>query len=71
MHTTPGFTDERIHLFMATGLTRGASQLEQDEFIEVVTRPLSEVLPMVERGEISDAKSVIAILFVAGFRLGR
>jgi ADP-ribose pyrophosphatase len=70
-YTTPGFTDERIHLFMATGLTRGASQLEHDEFIEVVTRPLSEVLLMVERGEITDAKSIVAILFVAGFRLGR
>lgn len=71
MYTTPGFTDERIHLFMAIGLTRGASQLEHDEFIEVVTRPLSEVLLMVERGEITDAKSIVAILFVAGFRLGR
>jgi ADP-ribose pyrophosphatase len=71
IHVTPGFTDERIHLFMATGLTRGISQLERDEFIEVQTRPLSEVLVMVERGEITDAKSIVAILFVAGFRLGR
>lgn len=71
IHTTPGFTDERIHLFMATGLTRGASQPEQDEFIEIHTRSLSDALGMIERGEIHDAKSTVALLYVAGFRLGR
>lgn len=69
--TTPGFTDERIHLFMATGLTRGESNREADEFIEVVTRPLSEVLGLIERGEIVDGKTIVAVLFAAGFRLGR
>jgi ADP-ribose pyrophosphatase len=69
--TTPGFTDERIHLFMASGLTRGESQRESDEFIEVVTRPLSDVLRLIESGEIVDGKTIVAILFAAGFRLGR
>jgi ADP-ribose pyrophosphatase len=71
IYTTPGFTDERIHLFMATGLTRGESKLESDEFIEVVALPLSEVLQMIERGEIVDGTTLIAILFAAGYRLGR
>jgi ADP-ribose pyrophosphatase len=66
--TTPGFTDESIHLFLATGLTRGVPALERDEFIEVVTLPLAEALQMVERGEIRDAKTVIALLFAAGYR---
>jgi ADP-ribose pyrophosphatase len=69
--TTPGFTDERIHLFMASGLTRGESSREVDEFIEVVTRPMSEVLRLIEAGEIVDGKTIVAVLFVAGFRLGR
>jgi len=69
--TTPGFTDERIHLFMASGLTRGESSREADEFIEVVTQPLSEVLRLIERGEIVDGKTIVAVLFAAGFRLGR
>jgi ADP-ribose pyrophosphatase len=69
--TTPGFTDERIHLFMASGLTRGESNREADEFIEVVTRPMSEVLRLIEAGEIVDGKTIVAVLFVAGFRLGR
>lgn len=69
--TTPGFTDEQIHLYMATGLTMGETQHEQDEFIETATRPLSEVLQMIERGEIVDGKSLVALLYAAGFRLGR
>lgn len=69
--TTPGFTDEKIHLFMATGLSMGESSREADEFIELVRLPLSEVLQMIERGEIIDGKTLVAILFAAGYRLGR
>ncbi len=69
--TTPGFTNEKIHIFLATGLTRGATKHEADEFIEVVTVPLSEALARIERGEITDAKTIIGILFAAGFRGGR
>ena len=68
MYTTPGFTDERIHLFMACGLARGETRHEADEFMEVVTMPLVEVLAMVERGEIQDAKTALGVLFAAGFR---
>jgi len=68
IYTTPGFTDERIHLFMATGLTRGVAAPERDEFIEAITCPLAEALRLIERGEIRDAKTVIALLFAAGYR---
>ena len=68
--TTPGFTDETIHLFLATELTMVEAHREPDEFIEVVARPLSEVLTAIKRGEISDAKTVVAILYMAGFVLG-
>lgn len=71
MYTTPGFTDERIHVFLATGLTRGEHEREGDEFIEMVTLPMSRVLAMIEQGEIVDAKTALSILYVAGFRLGR
>lgn len=69
--TTPGFTNEKIHIFLATDLTRGETRHEADEFIEVVTLPLSEALMMIERGEITDAKTIIGLLFAAGFRAGR
>lgn len=69
--TTPGFTDERIHLFMAAELRPASHQREPDEFIEVAPRPLSQVLEMIKDGEVCDAKTALAILYVAGFILGR
>jgi ADP-ribose pyrophosphatase len=69
--TTPGFTDEVIHLFWAQGLTAGDAARERDEFIEVVPRSLSDVLTGIREGEIRDAKTVVAILYMAGFVLGR
>ena len=71
MYTTPGFTDEKIHLFVATGLERGESALEQDEFVEVVPTTMSAALRLIEDGTINDAKTALSILYVAGFRLGR
>jgi len=70
MFTTPGFTDERIHLFLATGLTRGEAHPEADEFMELETIALSKALQMVEHGEIQDAKTALGLLFAAGFRGG-
>lgn len=68
MYTTPGFTDEKIHLFMAVGLTQGESAREADEFVEVVPTSLSSALEMVRDGEIQDAKTALGLLFAAGFR---
>ena len=69
--TTPGFTDERIHLFMAAGLTQGRAAREPDEFLSTETMPLSRALHFIEVGEIKDAKTVVGILYAAGFRCGR
>ncbi len=69
--TTPGFTDEVIHLYLASGLTAGTPARERDEFIEVVPQPLSQVLTRIRGGEIRDAKTIVAILYMAGFVLGR
>jgi ADP-ribose pyrophosphatase len=70
IYTTPGFTDEQIHLFLATGISVGTTQHERDEFIEVEARPISSVLAMIRDGSIVDSKSITALLFTAGFRLG-
>lgn len=70
-YTTPGFTDEKIHVFMAVGLTHGEIAREADEFIEMETMPLSRALSLVERGEIQDAKTALALMYAAGFRTGR
>lgn len=67
IYTTPGFTDEVIHLFMATDLTRVTHQHEADEFMEVHPLHWSEVGRMIRRGEIRDAKSLTALMFVQCF----
>jgi ADP-ribose pyrophosphatase len=70
MFTTPGFTDEKIHVFMATGLVHGESAREADEFADVVIMPLAEALELIRTGVIMDAKSALSILYVAGFSIG-
>jgi len=62
MFTTPGFTDEKIHLFVATGLTAGESRREADEFLELKPVRLSKALAMIDSGEIQDAKTALALL---------
>jgi ADP-ribose pyrophosphatase len=59
--TTPGFTDERIHLFLAGGLLPGRQALDPDEVLEVVTLPLEEALSWIATGAIRDAKTIIAL----------
>jgi len=68
MYSTPGFTDERIHLFVATDLAPGEQGREVDEFMEVEARRWSEVMAMVRSGEIVDGKTLISLMFVQCFR---
>jgi len=70
-YTTPGFTDEQIHIFLAANLTQGEPNRDVDEFLDVETVTLSRALHMIQTGEIRDAKTSLAILFAAGFRAGR
>lgn len=58
---TPGYTDEIIHIFYAENSTRSAQNLDEGEFLNVEFLPLDIVVEMIERGEISDAKTIIAI----------
>jgi ADP-ribose pyrophosphatase len=68
--TTPGFTDERIHIFIATGLERGETAHESDEFMTLESMSLSNALKLIQSGEIPDGKTALGILFAAGFRAG-
>lgn len=68
--TTPGFTDERIHLFLASELTPVALAQEDDEFITVHEKPWSAVGRMLRSGKIRDAKSMCALLYVNCFVRG-
>ena len=65
--TTPGFTDERIHLFLASGLTEGDHRREPDEFLESHSLPWSRAMAMIRAGEIVDGKTLVALLYVRSF----
>ena len=64
LYPTPAYTDEVIHLFLAKGLTFGDNNPDEDEFLDVVRVPLCELVDMILRGEIADAKTQTAILKV-------
>jgi len=60
--TTPGFCDELISIYLATGLTRGETHPDEDEFLNIERRPLAELTGMAARGEIGDAKTLVGLL---------
>lgn len=61
----PGYTEERIHVYLATGLKKSAQNLDDDEEVEVVHMSFADALSRVRSGEIDDAKSIIALLLAA------
>jgi ADP-ribose pyrophosphatase len=66
----PGYSDERVHLFIAEGLERGTQRLDADEVLEVVTMPFSEALTLLHRGAVVDAKSICGLLLAKQRRSG-
>ncbi len=64
LYPSPGYFNEVIYLYLATGLTAGETQPDEDEFLEVIRMPLSEAVERVMSGEITDAKTQAAVLKV-------
>lgn len=60
--TTPGFTDEKIWLYLATDLTPARQSLDADEVLAVERMPLARAIEMAAGGGIRDAKSICALL---------
>ncbi|MFP8878830.1 MAG: NUDIX hydrolase [Myxococcota bacterium] len=65
--TTPGFVREKIHLYAAFDLTSVAARPESDEVIEVIPTPIDAALEAIWSGELTDAKSAIALIHAARF----
>lgn len=61
-YSSPGFSNEKIYLFRAEGMREGESHPDEDEFLDVAWVPLEEARAMAERGEIRDAKTLVALL---------
>ncbi len=68
--TTPGFTDEKIYLYAGFDLEAADSRPEDDEIIEAFRISLDEALDLIWRGELTDAKSALTLIYAAR-QLGR
>ena len=62
MYPTPGCCDEKVYIYLATGLTAAEAHPDADEFLDVERCPLDEMVQKVLAGEITDAKTQIGIL---------
>ena len=62
MVTTPGFTNETIAIYLAEDLTKGETDLDEDEFIALEKLPLKEAIAKVKSGELRDGKTIVGLL---------
>lgn len=69
-YTSPGFSDERLHLYLAEGLVEGDAEPEEDEFLELVRMPLERALALVEEEGIKDSKTVAGLALAMLYRRG-
>lgn len=64
-NVAPGYCNERIFLYLATGIEQSTQNLDDDEEIEVVKMTFAEALERIDAGEIDDAKSIIMLMLAA------
>jgi ADP-ribose pyrophosphatase len=67
---SPGILDEKMHLYLATGLTEGETAREEGEEIENWLVPFEEAVAMIFRGEIQDAKTIVGLLWADRLKRG-
>lgn len=70
LHNAIAYSDEGIHIYFARGLTRGAQQLDEGEFLELVTCSPEELDHLAATGELTDAKTLIGLLWLQRWRSG-
>lgn len=62
-YTSPGFSNERLHVYYASHLQSGDVHLDEDEFVEMRVFSRDEVEKMIQSGEIEDAKTIVGLLW--------
>ncbi len=62
LETTPGFCNERIHLYLATGLHAGQTHPDEDEFVATIRMPLHEAIAKIMDGTFHDGKTLVGLL---------
>lgn len=71
IYPSPGYSSERLYIYLAMGLRRGTQSLEMDEDLSTLELDLEEALEAIRRGEIRDAKTIAALLYYYNFALRR
>jgi ADP-ribose pyrophosphatase len=71
LHNAIGYSDEVIEVWFARGLQRGAARLDDEEFLEIVVHAETEIDTMCQRGAITDAKTLIGMLWLQKWRSGQ
>lgn len=68
--TAPGFADEVIHVYKATGLIQGRQQLDHDEVLEIVEMPLTAAIERIADGTIRDGKTIVGLqaVYIRGLK---
>ncbi len=61
LYPTPGYTNEKIYIYEALGVSEGAQHLDEGEFLNVEYVPVKTVLSWIEKGELHDAKTIVAL----------
>jgi len=62
---SPGFLEEKMWVYLATGLSEGKRQPDEDEVLDIVRLPFGDALEMITSGEIQDAKTIIGLILAA------
>lgn len=62
LYPSPGYTNEKIYIYKASGLKRGKGHLDEGEFLDVLYLPRKEVIAMIRDGRIKDSKTIAAVL---------
>ena len=63
IHNAIGYSDERLEIYLAQGLSEGTSHLDEGECLSVVRMPLTQALQMIQTGQITDVKTIIGLLW--------
>jgi ADP-ribose pyrophosphatase len=66
-YSSPGFSNEVLHIYLAEELELGVAKPDEDEYIEIFTVDLETALEKISSGEIKDSKSIVGILMYNGF----
>lgn len=70
LHNAIAYSDEGIHIFFARGLTQGEQKLDAGEFLDVVAHTAAELDQLAARGELTDAKTLIGLLWLQRWQQG-